>query len=201
MKNKKAIQLVVFDFDGTITLCDTFIEFAKKAIGKSRLFKTIIYCSPWLAAWKLGIIAGGSAKQKLFAAIYRGRSYDWLVKQGEKFAGIIESFTRQEILQALHDYTTKGCQVFILSASMPEWIRPWASRHGILADHVIGTECEVDDNGIITGEFATPNCYGAEKVRRLTDVVGDLSSYYITAYGDSKGDFDLFAIADTKIKV
>lgn len=197
----KTKQLAVFDFDGTLTTCDTFVEFALKSAGRARLFSAMLCISPWLVAWKLRLIEGGRAKQKLFSALYAGRPHDWLVRQGEDFAISIDTYSRPEIVQALHKHIERGYDVYIVSASLPEWIRPWALKQGIPADHVIGTECEIDERGTITGKFATPNCYGPEKVRRLAAAIGDLSSYHITAYGDSAGDTDLFAVADIRNKI
>lgn len=197
----KTKQLAIFDFDGTITSCDSFMEFAIKSLGKSRLLGAIFVCLPWIISWKLKLIKGGVAKQKLFSILYSGRSHLWFVKQGEDFTSYVEACTRPITLQELHRHIELGHDVYIISASMPEWIRPWALKQGIPQDHVLGTECNVDERGIITGKFSTPNCFGPEKVRRLAAAIRNLSSYHITVYGDSAGDAQLFSIADTKILI
>lgn len=198
MKNKK---IVVFDFDGTLTTRDSFIKFAQYSVGIAGLLRAILSNAVYLAAWKCGIMAGGRAKEKLFASLYAGRTHDWLLSHGELFASHIASFERTDIVRALDEHISKGDLIYIVSASMPEWITAWAARHSVPADHVIGTLCEVNNDGIITGRFASCNCYGPEKVNRLRQAVGDLSSYHITAYGDSNGDKEMFATADTAIKV
>lgn len=53
----------------------------------------------------------------------------------------------------------------------------------------------------MNGRLSTKNCYGPEKVNRLKEVLGDLSDYHITAYGDSYGDRDIMEIADKVIWV
>ena len=51
--------------------------------------------------------------------------------------------------------------------------------------------------GRLTGRFLTKNCYGAEKVNRLREVlVAPREEYYIVAFGDSRGDKELLAYAD-----
>ena len=60
---------------------------------------------------------------------------------------------------------------------------------------IVGTRIEVE-NGMVTGRFLTPNCYGEEKVRRLLEVLPDRRLYHLTAYGDSRGDRALLAYAD-----
>jgi phosphoserine phosphatase len=81
----------------------------------------------------------------------------------------------------------------------------------------VGTQIEVVD-GRLTGRFATSNCYGPEKVRRLKEYIneevspagGDLEGWggkevsptggdlegAIIAYGDSRGDKELLAYAN-----
>lgn len=194
-------RLVVFDFDGTLTEKDTFIEFAKMSVGTLGLTRAIIKNAYYLAAWKCRLTAGGYAKEKLFASLYAGKTHEWLKKKGELFATVISDFERADMVNTLDEHISKGDLVYIVSASMPEWITSWASRHSVPTDHVIGTLCEVNNDGIITGKFASCNCYGSEKVKRLSQTVGDLSNYHITAYGDSNGDKEMFAIANTAIRV
>ena len=44
--------------------------------------------------------------------------------------------------------------------------------------------------------FATPNCYGPEKVRRIREVFPDRDNYHLTAFGDSRGDKEMLDYAD-----
>jgi HAD superfamily phosphoserine phosphatase-like hydrolase len=82
--------------------------------------------------------------------------------------------------------------VVIVSANFSWLIQPFAATHQL---ELIATEAAVDAQ-IITGKFATPNCYGGEKVRRIQAAISNLSSYeQIYAYGDSKGDHAMLQIA------
>jgi phosphatidylglycerophosphatase C len=80
----------------------------------------------------------------------------------------------------------------LVSASLEIYLLPWAKTIGL--DQVIGTRLAVQ-NGLLTGRIIGQNCYGAEKVKRLQAVLGDLSQYCIYAYGDSRGDRELLEIA------
>ena len=66
----------------------------------------------------------------------------------------------------------------------------------IIFSRVLTTQIEVDTNGIISGRFATKNCYGKEKVRRLLEVEPARRSYILYAYGDSRGDKEMIAFSD-----
>lgn len=61
---------------------------------------------------------------------------------------------------------------------------------------VLGTKVEVDAAGCLTGRFATPNCYGPEKVRRIEAVWPHREQYDVSAFGDSRGDKEMLAYAD-----
>ena len=51
---------------------------------------------------------------------------------------------------------------------------------------------------VFTGELIGSNCRRAEKVRRLTVLLGNVAQYRIYAYGDSAGDKEMLAIAAEK---
>ena len=101
-----------------------------------------------------------------------------------------------------------------MSASIDNWVRPFFATQGIGEVEVLGTKVEEKD-GCLTGRFSTANCYGAEKVRRISKTLSsksdeekpsgeakkpalsfDRSRYHITAYGDSRGDKEMLAFAD-----
>ena len=50
--------------------------------------------------------------------------------------------------------------------------------------------------GVLTGRFLTKNCYGEEKVTRLLQLFPERTQYWLTAYGDSRGDFELLDFAN-----
>ena len=87
--------------------------------------------------------------------------------------------------------------MFIVSASIDNWVAPFFKGVGSVT--ILGTQIETVDNRL-TGRFLTPNCYGAEKVRRLKDALPGLKNnrrqYEIIAFGDSRGDKEMFEYAD-----
>ena len=71
------------------------------------------------------------------------------------------------------------------------WVGAGTQRRPV----VLGTKVETRD-GRLTGRFATPNCYGPEKVRRIREVFPDRDNYHLTAFGDSRGDKEMLDYAD-----
>ena len=66
----------------------------------------------------------------------------------------------------------------------------------MVSDHNDGVVSAQIVDGRLTGRFLTPNCYGAEKVNRIRQLLPDRQHYYLVAYGDSRGDRELLAEAD-----
>lgn len=197
--NKKVIA--AFDFDGTLIKGDSFPDFARMAVGTWRLLLAMAAEAPRLVAWKLGVLRGGDVKQRIFRRLYRGMSLTRFRELGCRYAGRAASRERADIVALLEKHLAAGHEVCIVTASVVDWVRPWAMRHG-RSITVLGTEPEVDGDGCLTGRFATSNCRGAEKVRRLKEIYGcDRESLRLTAYGDSSGDDAMLAYADEGVRV
>ena len=188
-----------FDFDGTITKHDTFLLFGRHALGTPRFILSLVLCSPWLLAWKAGLISNSAAKEKLFSFLFRGKSLGWFSQRCHTFADTIDSDLRPDIMERLLWHLRKDHKVAIVSASVADWILPWAERHGI--KDVISTEIELDNHGCLTGRFSTPNCHGEEKVRRIVKAFPLNVESETYAYGDSKGDDAMLNFVSHPVRV
>lgn len=192
--------IVLFDFDGTITKNDTFISFGCHCFGKTGLIKNIIKVSPWLAMWKLGIIKSSEAKEKLFKSMFKNLSYDRFKKLCATFVPHIENNLREDTMQILKNHINDGHRVCIVSASIEDWIIPWAQNNGV--SDVIATKVELDnDRKELTGRFKTPNCLGEEKVKRIIERFPDFHSMESWAYGDSNYDNAMLEMAEHPVKI
>ena len=168
-------KLFVFDFDGTLTNADTLLEFIRFACGRKRMLLGFLLYSPLLVLMKARLYPNYKAKQKVFAHFFKGMTL-------EQFDTLCQAFA-------------------IVSASIDNWVRPFAEmylgqQHDGTDIVVLGTKVETDGNGRLTGRFATSNCYGAEKVRRITEVWPSRDQYDVSAFGDSRGDKEMLAYAD-----
>lgn len=187
-------RVCAFDFDGTLTRHDTFGTFGRHAVGGKAYRRAILRSLPHIIAWKLGLLSGSAAKENLFGHLYRGMPHTQFAALGESFADTLDRDLHSDTMEILDLAHADGAITVIVSASLGDWIRPWASRHGF--DRVLATEAEVDADGRLTGRFATANCHGDEKVARLRQAYPDRKSYRLSAYGDSSGDDALLAYAD-----
>lgn len=188
-------RIVCFDFDGTLTTRDTLLLFIRFACGRWAFLWGLLCFAPLLVLMKLRLYHNGKTKQKLFSHFFRGWTIDDFNDICQHFSDSYRHLLRSQTVESLHQAQQNGTSVFIVSASIVNWVQPFFPDV-----RVVGTQIEVQ-NGVLTGRFLTPNCYGPEKVRRMTDIIGDRSSFYITAYGDSRGDLEMLQWADKGIKV
>lgn len=196
-------KISLFDFDGTLTTGDTFLRFIAFARGKMVLYTSLMKSLPSILKWKLGYISNGKAKEKLFAYAFKGMNYVKFCQKGEEFIETIKNMERTPIVDKMKDAIATGEEVIIVTASMEEWIKPWATQCGV--KEILSTRPEIDNAGKLTGRFTSPNCHGDEKERRIMELLPDLAShradYFITAYGDSSGDDAMLRLADKKFRI
>jgi len=189
-------RVAVFDFDGTITRKDTLIEFIRFAKGSAALYWGLLLQLPWLILMKQHLYDNSKTKERVFAWFFRGMPVEHFNKLGHEFYQTqADKLLYSDARQQIHDHHQKDDLVVILSASIENWVQPFASA--LQADALLCTQAEVKENKL-TGRFSTPNCYGAEKVRRLKEWLKTkpIEHPYIIAYGDSRGDIELLQFAD-----
>lgn len=188
------MKLVAFDFDGTITMKDTFILFIRFTRGSFFLYWSLLVNSVYLFAYKLGLYPNWKAKQRLFCTCFKGVSSDQFDDWCRAFTKEVDKVVRPWVMKMIDDYVREGTDVLIVSASVEEWIKPWASKAGISI--VLATEVETDSSARLTGNLKGRNCYGQEKVNRIVAAYPCREAYTLIAYGDSRGDKELIAFAD-----
>lgn len=193
-------KLWLFDFDGTVTTADTLLAFIRYVCGTMHFLAGFALFSPLLVLMKLHLYPNYRAKQRLFAWFFKGMAEADFDARCRAFAADSKHLLRPEAVRFMRRCMNNGGQLCIVSASIDNWVRPFfrdiagGTQHPLI---VIGTQIEIKD-GVLTGRFLTENCYGAEKVRRVEALFPDRNDYYITAFGDSRGDKELLDYADER---
>lgn len=182
-------RIIASDFDGTITTHDTLPLLLKHCFGPWRFVWGVLCCLPWIALYKLHLMDGGPAKQRLMRHFFGGMTHEEFCRLCSDFANLNSlAYTRVEPTFTLRDAANDGDTVLVVTASASEWVAPWLNTAGLSHVQVIGTKMEIDDHGLLTGRFASPNCNGAEKWRRIVEAVPQAEGGLDAAYGDSRGD-------------
>jgi HAD superfamily hydrolase (TIGR01490 family) len=187
--------VAAFDFDCTLTRRDTLLPFLLHTLGAGAVARHALVLSPTLAAYALGLVNNGVAKERVLVRCLGGKRWDELQQEAEQFAlFVLPGLLREEAMQRLDWHKRQGHRCVVISASLELYVRPWAQRAGF--DEVIATHLETREDGRITGKLSGENCFGIEKTRRLQALLGARDGYTLYAYGDSRGDRELLSLAD-----
>jgi phosphatidylglycerophosphatase C len=185
--------IVAFDFDGTLTVRDSFTAFLKWRTGRARYAVGLLRLAP-AAIGYLFNRDRGRIKAKAVAEFLKGVPKDKLEADARAFAqACSRSLLRPDAVAAWKRWRTQGVKLVIVTASPDVVVGPFA--RGLGADVLIGTEIAYDDRGRVAGAFATANCRGPEKVVRLKDRFGP-DFQLKAAYGDTSGDREMLAMAE-----
>ena len=185
--------IVAFDFDGTLTVRDSFTQFLRWRAGAGGWIGGLARMTPDLAAY-----AGHRVRGRLKAASVReflkGVPRVQLEADAEAFAGQVwPGFIRYDALACWKDWGERGAYRVIVTASPETTVAPFARR--LEAEALLGTQLVFDADDRVAGSFAGPNCRGEEKVRRLRAAFGE-DMQLAAAYGDTTGDTEMLAMAD-----
>src|SRR3990167_4092056 len=142
----EAPALVAFDFDGTLTVEDSFTAFLKWRAGPLR--------------WAFGC----------FRLIPAGVGYLFHRNRGRIKSAAPRLF-RPDALMTGRRWRAGGAKTIIVSASPDFVVAPFA--RGIGCDRLIASALAFDKDDRVIGILAGPNCRGPEKVRRLQEVYGE----------------------------
>lgn len=184
-----------FDFDGTITNKDSFIDFLKYSNSFYKFWFYFILLSPVLVLFKLRVISNEKAKQIVLSMFFKGEKVtEFKEKTNSYTTNQLPKIVKQNAIDKILWHKQQNHKVVVVSASLKCWLLPWCEKNNL---ELIATELEVEQ-GILTGNLKTKNCFGKEKVRRIKERFVINKNDAIYAYGDSIGDREMLELADHK---
>jgi len=188
------MNLILFDFDGTLTRKDSLFEIAKFSNSNMKYQSSILSLVPVFLLMTFKLLSKQKGKE-IFLKKFFGKMSETEFNNACKDFAVekIPSLLREKGIQAISDFKERKYELAIVSASPENWIKPWAEPLGI---GVIATRLKFK-NDLFEG-IDGKNCNGQEKIKRIKEVY-DLQEFdKIIAYGDSKGDIPMLALADEK---
>jgi phosphatidylglycerophosphatase C len=192
MASSKVVAL--FDFDGTITRRDSLLPFLWQLFGPLRLAAYAILMSPLLCGYLLRLIPNGIAKERLLGRMLGGMAMTRLRAEAQRFArDVLPRLVRDESAERIAWHQAQGHRVIIVSASLELYLRPWAEALGVV--DVLATRLR-EEQGRASAGFEGVNCFGEAKAQRIREYLGDMTGLEVYAYGDSRGDTQMLALAD-----
>jgi phosphatidylglycerophosphatase C len=186
--------IVAFDFDGTLTVRDSFTAFLKWRAGGPGYFLGFIRLIPAALAY-LFDRDRGRIKAAAVRVYLRGVPRERLEADAREFAGLFAAgLLRPDALAAWEQWRREAACLVIVTASPELTVAPFAQTLG--ADLMLGTRLAFDGQDRVAGAFEGLNCRGPEKVVRLKAAFGP-DVRLKAAYGDTGGDREMLAMAET----
>ncbi len=189
------LVVAAFDLDGTITVRDCVVPFLCRLAGWHRMAGAVVG-QPARSLAAAGRRDRDAIKEIAVGGVFRGRRVADVAAAGETYAQhIATSWLRADVCARLDWHRARGDRTVVVTASLAPYVRPLARRLGI--ENVLCTD--VVTHGDVYGDrLAGGNCRGPEKARRLRRWIdeADLAAVEIWAYGDSRGDTEMLAMAD-----
>ena len=195
--NPEVKEVVVFDFDGTITTDDTFRLFLSYYRGAANYAVKILSLLPTFLAYGLRVIDRNVVKAKVINRFFAGEPMPHIEARAESFAkDVIPNLIRPAAAEALERAKMREKQglesLYICSASIGPYLRAYFLQHGIT--NILATELK-SESGVCSGEIDGYNIWGAGKVRRILAEFAPNDVTIKEAYGDSRGDRELLNAA------
>jgi len=193
--------IAVFDLDGTIADCDTYVKFLKLCLIRQPrralrslhlpfavlLHKSGVYDNTWLKETFLSAIAGG------YSSVTLSDIVDTHVDD------VMQNHIRQGALPAIRRHREAGHRLLLASASFDFYVKQLGDRLGF--DDVVCTRAMRGPDNVLLGKIEGRNCYGDAKVDAVLSAIPERDNCTLIAYSDHHSDWALLRESDVPVAV
>lgn len=188
------MNLALFDFDGTITVNDTFSAFLPHALSRRHILLGRLVLAPVVLGYKLGIVSAPLIRTLVCAMAFRGKDEETVRAAGQRYAREqLPGFVRPHALARIQWHKARGDHVVVVSCSLDVYLADWCRTHGL---ELICNELEAS-GGRLTGRLRDGD-RGAFKSQLILDRyrLGQYADVY--AYGDTHEDEPMLDLANRR---
>jgi len=191
MRVNPAAELVLVDFDHTVTTCDSYGRFLRTVATPAQRANARWSAGPWVLGYRLGLVSAAALRTRVTRLVFSGRAQAEIEAAGARYASeALPGLVRPGMMARIHAHRDRGDTVVLVSGSLDVYLAPWCRQHGL---ELLCNRLEAVD-GRLTGRYA-----GGDRGRhKATDIRAayDLTRYRrIHAYGDSREDRPMLALA------
>jgi len=199
-------RLIIFDLDYTLTRQGTWGRFTWMAVKRRpHLWLPLLISAGWTQVlYKKGKLPRIRVKRAMMGWTMVGMSQDKLSSMAEAFAKTeVSRGLKPGAILALERHKAAGDIIMIASAAVDLVVEPIAKKLGV--EYFVATSMGWDATGRLEADFASENCYGDEKLKRIKAYISerpDLAKLStIVAYSDSHADIPMLEFAAQGIVV
>jgi len=192
--NSHPQEIIVFDFDGTITTKDTFALFLRYYNGFLSWMWRIIILIPTFVAYGVKLIDRNAVKKHVIHRFFKNQPIAKVQSRADSFAReVIPGLIRPGAQKALDSLKNDRESLYICSASITPYLKTWGKSQNI--HNILATELE-HENGVCTGRISGWNVWGPGKIRRILAEFAPNTVKISHAYGDTRGDKEMLHAAE-----
>lgn len=199
--------LAIFDLDYTLTTRGTWGRFVWRLVRfRPHIWLPLLISAGWTQwRYKQGKIPRIAVKMAMMRWSMVGKPKTVIQAHAKAFAeNEVKTGLRPGAIAALAAHRENGDHMMIASAAVDIVVAEIAKNLDI--DHYVATDMAWTEEGVLSAEFASKNCYGAEKLRRIEAYLAvnpflKQKHTFITIYSDSYSDLDSLNYADVGVAV
>jgi len=193
------MNLVFFDFDGTLTKKDTLWPLAIFYAQKTRKWLALFYFFFILILFKLRLVKNDLIKRAFLQFFIRGKTLEQVESVGREFVNQkLQPLLNQNVLMRFQGHLKNGDWVFIVSSNFDFLVKLLQEKWGFCG--MIATVSENKD-GRYTGRIAGKVVRGGEKLTQLKRRFSLKEIETAIAYGDEESDRFILEAVGKGIKV
>lgn len=187
------MQLALFDFDNTLTTCDTYSRFLRLIASPTQLTRARWTIGPWLLGYRAGLISATAIRCRATRVALAGRAVAEITTQARHYAEQqLPTMLDPAMMQRLQWHRQQGHTVALVSASIDLYLRPWCRQYGL--DLICNRLEQHGDH--FTGRYFD-DC-GPHKAERIRERYRLERFSRVYAYGDSVEDRPMLALAQER---
>ena len=184
-------HLALFDFDHTVTHCDTYSRFLRRIATPEQLARARWTIGPWLAGYRAGLVSAAAIRARVTRFAFAGRDAAEIATHARAYAREeLSALVRPEVVRRIEWHRAQGHTLVLVSASLDLYLAPWCAGYGF---ELICNRLEQVD-GRLTGRYDGGDC-GPHKAREIRLRFDPASFERVHAYGDSREDRPMLALA------
>ena len=199
--NPSGRGVAVFDLDGTVTDCDTYLKFLGLCLRRRP--ERLLYCLHLPVAalvHKMGFRDNAWLKGVFLKALAGGcdaRTLEDLVSV--HLDDIMSNHLRPAALEQMERHRQQGHLLMLATASFDFYVEELAKRLGFHS--VVCTRAARAADRSLIGAIDGNNCYGGAKLAAVLKALPDRSACTIVAYSDHHSDWVLLKESDRAVAV